>query len=112
MLPSFATATLGVDRYEAGVASAMVNTCQQVGGAVGTALLSTIFASAVSGYISDHKGQPGLQAAAAVHGYTTAFYVAAGLFALGFLVALVVLPRRIGPARAPAPVTKPAHEAA
>ena len=72
----------------------------------------SIFASAVSGYISDHKGQPGLQAAAAVHGYTTAFYVAAGLFALGFLVALVVLPRRIGPARAPAPVTKPAHEAA
>ena len=43
--PSFATATLGVDRYEAGVASAMVNTCQQVGGAVGTAVLSTIFAT-------------------------------------------------------------------
>jgi EmrB/QacA subfamily drug resistance transporter len=110
--PSFATATLGVDRYEAGVASAMVNTCQQVGGAVGTALLSTIFASAVSGYVSDHRGQRGVEAAAAVHGYTTAFYVAGGLFAFGFLVTLLILPRRIGAARAPAPVTTPAHEAA
>ena len=56
--PSFATATLGVDRYEAGVASAMVNTCQQVGGAVGTALLSTIFASAAASYASSHRAQP------------------------------------------------------
>jgi len=52
--PSFATATLGVDRYEAGVASAMVNTCQQVGGAVGTAVLSTIFATAAKTYTSSH----------------------------------------------------------
>ena len=50
--PCFATATLGVDRHEAGVASAMVNTCQQVGGAVGTAVLSTIFATAASNYAS------------------------------------------------------------
>jgi EmrB/QacA subfamily drug resistance transporter len=112
--PSFATATLGVDRYEAGVASAMVNTCQQVGGAVGTALLSTIFASAVSGYVTDHRGQPGLAGAAAVHGYTTAFYVAAGMFAFGFLVTLVILPRRIGPSRvgAPAASAQPTPEAA
>ena len=57
--PSFATATLGVDRYEAGVASAMVNTCQQVGGAVGTAVLSTIFATAAASYASSHARQSG-----------------------------------------------------
>src|SRR3954447_1473954 len=95
--PAFATATLGVDRHEAGVASAMVNTCQQVGGAVGTAVLSTIFASAVSSYASSHVRSPGLPAAAAVHGYTTAFYVATILFAIGFLVAAFVLPGRIRP---------------
>ena len=62
--PSFATATLGVDRYEAGVASAMVNTCQQVGGAVGTAVLSTIFATSAASYASSHRDSAGLAAAA------------------------------------------------
>ena len=95
--PSFATATLGVDRYEAGVASAMVNTSQQVGGAVGTAVLSTIFANAAASYASSHARGPGLAAAAAIHGYTTAFYVAAGMFAVGLLVAALVLPRASGP---------------
>ena len=65
----------------------MVNTSQQVGGAVGTAVLSTIFATAASSYASSHARSPGLAASAVVHGYTTAFYFAAGLFAIGFLVA-------------------------
>src|SRR4051812_37649801 len=95
--PSFATATLGVARDQAGVASAVVNTCQQVGGAVGTAVLSTIFATAASSYASSHAPSPGLAASAAVHGYTTAFYCATILFAIGFLVAALVLPRRIQP---------------
>jgi EmrB/QacA subfamily drug resistance transporter len=94
--PAFGTATLGVDRTEAGVASAMVNTSQQVGGSVGTALLSTLFASAAAGYASDHAGAEGLRSAAAVHGYTVAFWWAAGIFALGLLVALVVLPSGTG----------------
>jgi MFS family permease len=108
--PSFATATLGVDRYEAGVASAMVNTCQQVGGAVGTAVLSTIFASSASGYAADHARTPGLAQAAEIHGYTTAFYVTTIMFAIGLAVALLVLPRRIQPQRAPA--AAPAAESA
>ncbi|HXS44024.1 MAG TPA: MFS transporter, partial [Solirubrobacteraceae bacterium] len=52
--PAMSTATLGVEPTDAGVASAMVNTCQQVGGSVGTAVLSTIFASAVSSYVAGH----------------------------------------------------------
>jgi MFS family permease len=77
-----------------GIASAMVNTSQQVGGSVGIALLSTIFASAVASYAASHLHTAGLADAAAVHGYTTAFWWAVGTFALGFLLALLILPGR------------------
>ena len=56
--PAFSTATLGVEGREAGVASAMVNTSQQVGGSVGTSLLSTIFASAVASYTVESPAHP------------------------------------------------------
>jgi EmrB/QacA subfamily drug resistance transporter len=95
--PAFSTATLGVEGSEAGIASAMVNTSQQVGGSVGTALLSTIFASAVTGYAATHLHTPGLADAAAVHGYTTAFWWAVGIFVLGFLLAALILPGRARP---------------
>ncbi len=93
--PAFSTATLGVDGSEAGVASAMVNTSQQVGGSVGTALLSTIFASSVASYTASHLHAPGLANAATIHGYTTAFSWAAGIFALGLLLALLILPSKV-----------------
>jgi MFS family permease len=98
--PAFSTATLGVRGGEAGVASAMVNTSQQIGGSVGTSLLSTIFASALASYAISHPHTPGLADAAAVHGYTTAFWWSVGIFILGFLLALVILPSRC-PARVP-----------
>jgi EmrB/QacA subfamily drug resistance transporter len=90
--PAFSTATLGVRSSDAGIASAMVNTSQQVGGSVGTALLSTIFASAAASYASVHAGAAHLAGAASIHGYTTAFEWAAALFGIGLLVALLVLP--------------------
>ncbi len=92
--PAFSTATLRIAASEAGVASAMVNTSQQVGGSVGTALLSTIFASATAAYAASHVGTPGLANAASIHGYTAAFAWAAGIFALGFLLALLILPSK------------------
>jgi EmrB/QacA subfamily drug resistance transporter len=95
--PAFSTATLGVEGSEAGVASAMVNTSQQVGGSVGTSLLSTIFASAVASYAAEHLHTPGLADAAAVHGYTTAFWWSVGIFALAFLMAAVILPNTAKP---------------
>jgi EmrB/QacA subfamily drug resistance transporter len=104
--PAFSTATLGVKNSDAGIASAMVNTSQQVGGSVGTALLSTIFASAASSFTSAHARTAGLASAASIHGYVTAFGWAAGLFAAGLLVAVFILPRD-GAARARA-----AHEKA
>ena len=93
--PAFSTATLGVASNEAGIASAMVNTSQQVGGSIGTSLLSTIYASAVASYVASHLHVRGLVPAAAVHGDTTAFWWAAGIFALGFLLALLILPGRV-----------------
>ncbi len=97
--PAFSTATLGVKNSDAGIASAMVNTSQQVGGSVGTALLSTIFASSAASFVSGHAHTAGLASAASIHGYTTAFEWAAALFAAGLLVATLVLPRD-GAARA------------
>jgi EmrB/QacA subfamily drug resistance transporter len=95
--PAFGTATLGVPRNEAGVASAMVNTSQQVGGSVGTSLLSTLFASSAADYLSSHRHAADAHTAALVHGYTTAFWWSAGIFAVGLAVALVVFPARIKP---------------
>jgi EmrB/QacA subfamily drug resistance transporter len=90
--PAIATATLGVELHETGVASAMVNTSQQIGGSVGLALLSTLSASAASSYAFTHGSLPGIAAAAAIHGYTTAFTWGAGIFVLGLLLALLILP--------------------
>jgi hypothetical protein len=107
--PAFSTATLGVESSDAGIASAMVNTTQQVGGSIGTALLSTIFASAAASFASAHAHTANLAAGAAVHGYTTAFYWAAGLFGVGLLLALLILPTD-GAARARSVEVEPAGE--
>jgi EmrB/QacA subfamily drug resistance transporter len=84
--PAISSATYGVAATDTGVASAMVNTMQQVGGSIGTALLSSIFASAVSSFAQSHPPGPQVAADAAMHGYTVAFWVAAGVFAFGAIV--------------------------
>jgi predicted MFS family arabinose efflux permease len=95
MAPSISTATLGVDRRDAGVASAMVNTGQQIGGSIGTALLSTLAASAASSFASSHRPAADLVAQAAVHGYTTAFMWSAAIFAIGAVASWLLLPRGV-----------------
>jgi MFS family permease len=90
--PAFSAATLGVASNEAGIASAMVNTSQQIGGSIGTSLLSTIYATAVAGYLTSHPHVAGVAPAAQVHGDTTAFWWAAGIFGLGLVLSLVILP--------------------
>jgi predicted MFS family arabinose efflux permease len=91
-------ATLGVQATDAGVASAMVSASQQVGGSLGTALLSTLAASAATSFVTSNAvGRPthALLAHAAMHGYTTAFAVAAGMFAIGGLVSALVYERGV-----------------
>ncbi|MBB4660807.1 MFS transporter [Conexibacter arvalis] len=87
--PAMAIAVIGVVPHEAGVASAMANTAQQVGGSIGIALLSTLAASATTGYVEDNG--PQAIAEAAVHGYTTAFWWSAGIFAVGAVLAALML---------------------
>ena len=92
--PAINTATTGVAREDSGVASALVNTMQQVGGSVGTSALSTIALTATASYLVAHHASPLAPAIAATHGYTTAFAVSAGLLGLGFILAIVLLPSR------------------
>jgi EmrB/QacA subfamily drug resistance transporter len=91
MAPAMSTGTLGVDEGDAGVASATVNTMQQIGGSLGTALLSTLSASAAGGYVAGKPSTAAVAAEAAVHGYTTAFSWAAGIFLAGALAAGLLL---------------------
>jgi EmrB/QacA subfamily drug resistance transporter len=96
MPASIQTATLGVDRGHAGVASAMVNTSQQVGGSIGTALLNTLAATAAANYVADHLPATGAVAAeAAVTGYATAYWWGAGFFAVGAVIAALLFRRRV-----------------
>jgi EmrB/QacA subfamily drug resistance transporter len=96
--PAINTATAGVDRRDSGVASALVNTMQQVGGSVGTAALSTVALTATATYLTAHHSAqlaPAMAVAmASVHGYDTAFTVSAVLFGFGALLALILLPSR------------------
>jgi EmrB/QacA subfamily drug resistance transporter len=86
------TATYGAASADAGVASAMVNTCQQVGGSVGTALLNTIAASALASYLVTHGHSQAAIANAAVHSYIVAFWVSGAIFAGAALICALVLP--------------------
>jgi EmrB/QacA subfamily drug resistance transporter len=90
-VPLSSTALIGVASKDAGVASALVNTTQQVGGSLGTALLNTVAASAATSYLAGHAPSAAVAQTAAVHGYTTAFTVSAALLAGAAIVAAVVV---------------------
>ena len=83
---AFNTATAGIDPRDAGVGSAMVNTSQQIGGSIGTAVLSTLAADATARALSDGGGSRASQALAQLDGYHTAFLTSSGVF-----VAIAVL---------------------
>ncbi len=97
-IPASSTALIGVGQHDAGVASAVLNTSQQIGGSLGTALLNTLFAAAVTGYLTDHVRSPAdaqrLVPNALIHGYHVAFFWGAVLLAAAFLVALFVVNAR------------------
>ena len=110
--PAINTGTFGVAPQDAGVASATVTVGQQLGASVGTSLLNTIFAAAVTSYLAAHLaaarliGRLALTGLALAHGYDTAFWWTAGIFAVGAVTAGALL--RPGPLR-PAGTPPPAH---
>jgi EmrB/QacA subfamily drug resistance transporter len=93
--PLTSTALVGVGDHDAGVASALVNTAQQVGGSVGLALLNTIAITVFTNYLVDHQVNPQTDAggvmAGTVHGYTIAFWVSAALMAVAAVVAALFI---------------------
>ena len=98
------TGTFGVAPHDAGIASASVNTGQQLGGAIGTALLNTIAASAAASYLAGYgHGRPSALAAhlALIHSYTTVFWWCAGIFAAGAVLCGLLMRR--------GPLTGPRH---
>ena len=94
-VPMNSTSLAGVDPQHAGVASALVNTTQQIGGALGTAFLNTVAASATAAYLSTRLASPSTLQAGAVHGYTTAFEFSVGLLTMaGVVIAVLVGAKR------------------
>lgn len=85
------TATSGVGREDAGVASATVNTMQQIGGSIGTALLSTLSAGAVTRYLSANGTSKIDQANAVLSGYHLSFWVSTGVFVIIAIIGGTVL---------------------
>jgi predicted MFS family arabinose efflux permease len=89
-VPITIAATTGVEAGDSGLASGLLNTTQQVGGSLGLAILSSVSTSRATSAL-----QAGLPAGLALtHGFKGAFLVAAGLCAVGVVVALVLLPGR------------------
>jgi EmrB/QacA subfamily drug resistance transporter len=89
--PATDFAVRGVEEGDAGVASGLVNASNQVGGSLGLALLSTLAATATTHYLAGKHPTPSVIAHAAVHGYTTGFWWAAGFFAAGALMTGLLL---------------------
>jgi MFS family permease len=89
--PSFSTGTLGLAPQDAGVGSATLNTGQQVGGSIGTSLLNTLAAGAVTSYLVGRALTPANLRTAQLHSYTTAFLWSSLIFVAGAVVAGLVL---------------------
>ena len=86
-IPMAATSLHGIGSHDSGVGSAMLNTSQQIGGSLGTALLNTIAATTTASYIALHGGAgKEAQFFALTHGYTESFKVGAGLLLVGAIV--------------------------
>ncbi|MEY2438087.1 MAG: hypothetical protein QOF97_2923 [Acidimicrobiaceae bacterium] len=92
LVPLSSLALTGVNNDDAGVASALLNSSQQIGGSLGTALLNTFYASAVSSYVVAHHLSPSaFNPLAAIHGYHVAFWIGVGLIAAAFVAILVLV---------------------
>ncbi|MFJ5264249.1 MFS transporter [Streptomyces sp. NPDC088387] len=110
-MPVFATATAGIAPQDSGVTSATVNTSQQVGGSIGTALLNTIATTSTTTYVAAHLTNPAdrarVIAEGTVHGYTVAIWWATGIMLLAALAAGLMVtakaPKHLTPSTTPTP---------
>jgi EmrB/QacA subfamily drug resistance transporter len=94
----------GVERSDAGVASGLINTSRQIGGAIGLAAVSAIAASSTSSYVHTHAALTAASGAALDHGFQTALYALTGLLVFGALIAVTLIRRAPTPQREARPV--------
>jgi hypothetical protein len=90
-VPMSIAALSGVRQSEAGIASGLINTSQQVGGAIGVAVATTVATTYTAQFVSSHPGANALSGPALTHGFAIAFYVLAALAAAGAILAAVMV---------------------
>jgi EmrB/QacA subfamily drug resistance transporter len=111
MAPAMNTATAGVQPKDSGVAAALASTMQQVGGSIGTAVMSTIAVSVTASYAASHDAVRGFNAVAATHGYSRVFLASAIVFATGSVLAAALFPSKTRLAEMRASVAAPSAPA-
>ena len=90
-VPMSIGALTGVGQADAGIASGLINTTQQVGGAIGVAVATTVATTFTARYVDTHAGTDAFSAAALTHGFQIAFYALAALAGIGALLAALML---------------------
>jgi MFS family permease len=100
-------AQIGVAPADAGIASGLINTSQQIGGAIAVALATTLSTGATESYVEDHPGTDMLSGAALTHGYEVTYYVLAAVAVFAAVASALML--RSTPAQVHA--TQPVGEA-
>jgi EmrB/QacA subfamily drug resistance transporter len=104
-VPMSIGALTGVSQADAGIASGLINTNQQIGGAIGVAAVTTIATTFTTRYVDVHAGTTAFSGAALTHGFQIAFYVLAAVAAVGAALAALMLE-----SKPPAPVFEVAGE--
>jgi EmrB/QacA subfamily drug resistance transporter len=95
-VPLQIAALTGVEGGDAGIASGLINTTQQVGGAIGLAAATTIATTYTTHYVDAHPGVSAFSGAALTHGFEIAFYVLTGLALLGAALAAAFIESKPG----------------
>jgi EmrB/QacA subfamily drug resistance transporter len=90
-VPVTIASLMGVERSEAGVASGLINTSRQIGGAIGIAAISAVAATSTSHYVSSHAETTATNGVALDHGFQTGLYVLVGLLVLAALIVVSLL---------------------
>jgi EmrB/QacA subfamily drug resistance transporter len=90
-VPMSIGALTGVTQADAGIASGLINTNQQIGGAIGVAAATTIATTFTTHYVNAHVGSSAFGGAALTHGFGIAFYALAGIAAAGAVLSWLLL---------------------